>query len=1828
MIVTQGSGRPRPQPCLQIHGRINSGDTVSTVTRRTLKLAEPCALFLACVPPSHTQCEQRRKRAIALVTTHRLCRKDTIMASSSTFRLVNVFESPGLARRPEDALAAAARQVSFHLKSIVTALNDSSADPRSDAGGAALLLDVLASYYTRTTPVVHEVPFCVALSHATFLHHMQLNRIAMADVLCYVELIDRALEQLDNAEATHRRHRHPLRQDDAAANPALVTKENHPFFSRVVLGTIFGYGDDHHHRSASGHHSPPNGPTQPASPFVVPAHRILFLPTNVFSAFSQLGVALVHRSFAVHQRLADAVLPLGANDSDDEVDDAGPDRRHRRHAAGGRESGPARTLRSQQAAGASHAMLPATFIDEWRSDIHHFSDAPSPLVALRSQQLVLRTRQTLLTEAEENAQMLQNLAELQVVLAARPLKLTAEAVSLMLDRLAARVPDPQNTTSSQRALIVASADFFLGFPAPARKVFAEELLYPALLHADTQLLFGPAETRLHLCRRLLRLISGGTSPRCPFYLCLCALMQSFFDDASVGAAALVTMMEQRMPQGAYVFASLCLDRNIAPERYGDIVLRMGRGLALALSEVTGWDHDPVATLIHGNAGLAYKVLYSLRGIARKCTTTAGSTGRTAAILEALRAALPATALSALGHFVDHAFSEMAVSDTTIPPRLLVAELAMVLHGEHIVDGVSALKKYCDDLTIECAKCGGKRGAHALCPADGAPHAVEETRVSTARLLQTLASECVVVARDVTAELSGLLRTAPLSQATYAMVLGVLQHSMTHRVAVYSVLEPHLGYAIGAVTDAAAELINDARLRGTSSFARTSPAALARKRLQAEDICSALISHGRIVAMMRRHAPSLSLDAPGGGGIARHTHRLVTSLLHMPLVDPTGHSAPFAPASPTTANNPLESDALAHVCLAVWFTANWLLRHSGFNLMELHPTGVPKDASSKRAASTTQRTLGRRGTAVGTALEPLTPASLAHLALPAASALVVLRVLHMCHLSHAALRRLVGVCATRLIMDFNLQAPSIVEQLLLPFGSIACRDEDAVSSLALPVDEHSRFWSFVKRQISADSTEGPFKLALTVTLAQSVAAQIESCGVEETLRLSDGSNAAAPSFAGSYLYAATVQAMDGSASLRSLMLDMVCQFAGDHHHTVTTPGRFVILALLAERLVAPALFGHGGDVALHHSPAAAARRQRVSLLLASKGDEARRDSEAAAASLTAAIRLCAGAISRKLTRLARAVSRDDPEFACLTDSLASNFSALKTVATSGALPPSPVAAAAQGQPANTTASRFPESIDVDEVRVSSMSRFGDDDEGAADDTDGHQLYDGDNDGPNHPEVAAVSTVVPPVVLAPVNPAVAPAATAPMAPRQPAAVAEVVSAKSMVPPSRGWILPYNANDEDVGSDEDHSATMDADDGEGDLAAYHHPTLTRRYYDVPRNQERGAAVAATLVVTNSRPSSPLAEPHHKSIDRRADDRDSVAALPPAGQPVSQREPNAIQRAVARSQSAARPREPSSDRSLPRRDVRGGSRVSPMRPSPRQAVTALSPSIRVAPSIASRSQPVEDRRSMSRRRDFFNEVLAVGGPIHTLGHVGRAASREAKPSTNQSEDIWNLLRQQNVSSVIRELRELEHQHQHVAALGDAPRSPRSRPAVAPPFADGPLFPDDANAEAARYQPQRRSRSGNQVDAPLTPRAPFSPRLQNAEQMERNGTDDTAGPAGRAGSWWRRQGGASFRQENIGVMTSPRRSKAQRLSVSHAYGSDAASSDAARHTALQEVRQLLRDIEAPLDDPLLVTRRHAASLTRRGDSVSGAWRQQTMQDGHVDDDSAAAFNRMSAHLV
>nr|CCC93774.1 conserved hypothetical protein [Trypanosoma congolense IL3000] len=587
-------------------------------------------------------------------------------------------------------------------------------------------LHTLASEYTRTRPVINGRPFCVSLSYATFLFHIQMTRVVLDDVLRYVELVATALSQIpENAQPSH------------------------PFVRQVVRGDIFGL---------------------PSPQYVGPAHYVVLVPPAQYRAFSFLAVELVVRG-----------------------------------------------------------VVPFDIVDQWHHNLRRFARVPSPMVRYRSQAILLRTLDDVDIKGE--------LDLLRDILNGKPSKLNVDFILTCYERLKRVVPCVESGPMYGRALSILSSDLFLGFRSPIRRDFVERFLYPSLCGDDMSPWIKVPRIRTHLYRELLRLCTPGMSASNPYYLCLCAILRDSFVDPTGGAVEVVSLVKCLMPHAAYFIGTLAIDPRMPVPSLAKVVMSLTRGSVIAMKGHMV-DNDVSAMLQSPRS--VYSVLFALRETVRSCCIT--SSQRAEEMLFALRVAVPPKSVEMLGKTAQVAFEEYLQNhhlgsripsdrdhgdSAVVDPQLLCAELAMVLHQEHIDDAIETVLAHLRDMSSVCIFCCKSRGSSLICEVNQTIHVWD--RLSVGRMLATL-SECAGM-NSVQEKLICLLRdpSTQLDSAVHFLVFHILSHAGAHRNELFVKLEPYI--------------------RGTLTTLKSADMASTVGLASSEQRASTLMLHVKIVILM-------------------------------------------------------------------------------------------------------------------------------------------------------------------------------------------------------------------------------------------------------------------------------------------------------------------------------------------------------------------------------------------------------------------------------------------------------------------------------------------------------------------------------------------------------------------------------------------------------------------------------------------------------------------------------------------------------------------------------------------------------------------------------------------------------------------------------------------------------------------------------------------------------------------------------------------------------------------------------------------------------------------
>ncbi|KPI87754.1 hypothetical protein ABL78_3163 [Leptomonas seymouri] len=543
-------------------------------------------------------------------------------------------------------------------------------------------LHTLASYYTKSEPFIEDRPFCVSLSYATFLFHMQMARISVAEVELYVQLITSVLSQIsEDAQLTH------------------------PFVQQVLRDHVFGL---------------------PSPTCRGGAHSVVLLQPQQYRAFATMTTALI-----------------------------------------------------------SLNVVPLSIVYQFQDRLETYCECTSPLVSNRALALLVQT--------VDEVRMEEQVTALQYVLKTKPVKMNVDFLLACYERLKRAVVDPAHGPTFGRALSIHCSELFLRFRSPIRREYVERFLYPSLCHSDMTTFLQIPATRKHLMRELLSQCTLGMGTMNPFYMCLCAVLQSNFDNETDGALETVALINYRMPHAAYFASTLAVDSHMSVSMFAKVIIALvrGAGMAMTVRETP----DEVAASINENRTNVYNVLFLLREVVRSCSVTASR--RATDMMKALRVAVAPNTIEALGKLSSEAFE--TVSDITLDPQLLCAELAMVLHQDHIGEAMDSAVEYFRDVTSKCPYCAAARSSSLLCPVNGTVHVSGQSSVS--RVLSTL-SECAGM-KAVEERLIGYLRdpAMQMESAVHYLIYHIIANGGQHRNTLFVAVEPYVRSTLLALVSA-------------------------------------------------------------------------------------------------------------------------------------------------------------------------------------------------------------------------------------------------------------------------------------------------------------------------------------------------------------------------------------------------------------------------------------------------------------------------------------------------------------------------------------------------------------------------------------------------------------------------------------------------------------------------------------------------------------------------------------------------------------------------------------------------------------------------------------------------------------------------------------------------------------------------------------------------------------------------------------------------------------------------------------------------------------------
>jgi len=751
--------------------------------------------------------------------------------------------------------------------------------------------------------------------------------------------------------------------------------------------------------------------------------------------------------------------------------------------------------------------VPVALFEEWAQVLSaRFTNARSVLVANRAEQLLVRTVGSVPAEVHR--------AALHEAVAAVGAVIPLEQLRLLFFRLEACIGEVTHTAPTEDlALIVVVANVFLQYTSPVRRLFVETYLYPALCNQNLQPLLADPSARLHLCDLLLQLIGPSTSNRCPFYLCLCALLQNFLTEATSGAQVLTTLVARSMPHAAHFTATLAADRNMDAECFTNIVLAMSRGLAMSLGQLEHLAEDPVGCMIDNNAGLAYRMIATLRAVVRKIATLPNGNARGSRMLVGLRTALPARSIAVIGQFAEQAFTVANEADADpATPTLLVAEIGTVLHGTNLESALTSLRDFFGESMEVCPFCRKTRASEALCHANGAEHLANAQ--AKQRMARTVAEECGG-SEAVSTLACELLRQAPLSPATHRTVFELLRQAGNHQTHMLQAIDQALTFAVEEL---------HGLLSRPDSPCFTDPVVAAQST-------SGLVFATRIVSAL---SCTYSTSAPVSEGVLHKVQLLIRTLLRVFSEDNRR----------AMAERGSDSGLVHHIAMSVWWCCGWLLRRCHTRCVQLKPTAAAANAGSFDSTK--------------------------HDVVAAANALAILSALNSVHHVSWYTEKMVGLAVSRLVVDFNLQICNIAEHLLAPHG-IQLPDRSTTARFALPTKPCSDLWSFAKHQLRRS---GPFRVAFASTIAQCSALRFRGFAASGDPTAALKANGAESEPTAPILFTCVVEAMRQDASLaRSVIETLVDGLRGVEPASRKTKGSRAVNTELAASPSRRLMFAH-------------------------------------------------------------------------------------------------------------------------------------------------------------------------------------------------------------------------------------------------------------------------------------------------------------------------------------------------------------------------------------------------------------------------------------------------------------------------------------------------------------------------------------------------------------------------------------------------------------------------------------------------------------------------------
>eukprot|EP00796_Vickermania_ingenoplastis_P005078 gene5078-3664_t len=434
-----------------------------------------------------------------------------------------------------------------------------------------------------------------------------------------------------------------------------------------------------------------------------------------------------------------------------------------------------RAFRMMAAALIAMEVVPLDIVYQFHERLYQLCNANSPLVSNRALALLIETK--------KHVQLHEQANELRAVLRNKPTRINVDFLLASYERLKRITSDPSKGPTFIRALCINCSELFLRFRSPIRREYVERYLYPSLCHEDMIQFLEIPETRRHILGMLLRLCNPGLSTSNQYYLCICAVMQHSFDNEVNGALETVDLVNTYMPHAAYFMSALAVDSRMSIPMFAKVIISLSRGAGLAMAGRE--ERDEVAFSLSSNASSVYSVLYTLREVVRSCSTT--SSRRSLDMLKALRVAVPPPSIEALGKLSLQVFefNQEAVLD----PALLCAEIAMVLHGDHVEEAVDSSLEYFQHAAHQCRSCGMQNSSLLICPVTHTAHVPGQREAE--RVLATL-SECCGAKRLQEKVIRCLQDPSThMDRSVHALIYYIVAHAGCYRDSLFNAVQPYI-----------------------------------------------------------------------------------------------------------------------------------------------------------------------------------------------------------------------------------------------------------------------------------------------------------------------------------------------------------------------------------------------------------------------------------------------------------------------------------------------------------------------------------------------------------------------------------------------------------------------------------------------------------------------------------------------------------------------------------------------------------------------------------------------------------------------------------------------------------------------------------------------------------------------------------------------------------------------------------------------------------------------------------------------------------------------------